>query len=169
MNILKTVFALNKQTPAQTIDSAMVRFALGMLLVGTAYAVSAATFYVDPEVGYYLKKIKSAASLLVFVVVLPQFIKLILMKLKMRGCAGEPEGFVIDVVHKAAEMSFSLTFVFLIAMQVVTEDFLPDMPAGVAIEIIVAVTLGLYCLFFFVFHRDAGDLGDDEFDAGSGV
>ena len=168
MNILKTIFALNKQTAAQTIDSAMVRFAMGMLLVGFAYAISVAMFFVGDELAGSLKILKKTAGLLVFVVVLPQFIKLMLMKLKLRGCEGEPEGFVIDVVHKAAEMAFSLTFVFLIAMQVVTEDFLPNLPAGVAVEMIVAVTLGLYCAFFFYFHRDPDDQGDDQFDAEPG-
>jgi hypothetical protein len=49
-------------------------------------------------------------------------------------------------------------------MQFITESFLPDLPASVVIEMLISITLWLYCLFFFYFHHAPGEMGDDEFD-----
>ena len=79
----------------------------------------------------------------------------------------EPEGFVIEMFDKATGKSFQFTFLFLIALEFVSGNYLTDLPTEFFIKLIISVTLAIFSLSFFFLNRAGGDLeAEDEFTNG---
>ena len=105
--------------------------------------------------------LKLGLGVLAIIVVLPQFVKLIRLMARMRSGQCEPEGFVVDVYKRAAERAFAFTFIFLLFMDFMIGRFWTELPADFVIEVVIAVSLALFSLSFFLFNRDDGEDEDD--------
>jgi len=155
-------------SPAQIIDNFMQRTALGMLLMTIAYTMSTAMYAVAPETAEVLDKLQLGLGLLVLLVVFPAFLRMVKLRRRMRSDCSETDGYIVAMFRKASTLAFSLTFVFLIIMQVVTEKFQTELPAEFFINAVLAFSLGVFSITFFVLiHSDSGDEGEDVFDTES--
>ena len=148
---------------AQFVDRFMTRTATGVLLVSLAYAATTVEYFAPETLAFYLDKLALILGLLAVVIVFPQFVQLIRRRTKLGIGKNEPEGFVIEVYKRAAERAFSLTFIFLLFMDVMTDRGLAGLPAEVVVETIIAFSLAIFSLSFFIFNR-AFDGEDDDFD-----
>lgn len=161
MNKQKTV-----SVPEQ-IDRMMQRIALGVFLVAIAYAISASKFFVNEKTANILDISSQVLGVIIIVLVLPAFLKFVIMKRKNREACSEPEGFVIEMFDKATGKSFQFTFLFLIALEFVSGNYLTNLPTEFFIKLIISVTLAIFSLSFFFLNRAGGDLeAEDEFTNG---
>ncbi len=157
------MFSGNNLSPAQFVDRFMTRTALGIFLVSLAYGASVFERLLEGETVAILDKLGLALGIGAIVIVLPQFISLIKRRKSLELGSGEPEGFVTDVYKRAAERAFALTFVFLLFMDIMTGRTLSGLSAEVAIKIVIAVSLAIFSISFYLFNRvDDEDL--DEFE-----
>ena len=143
---------MNKQKlvsfPEQ-IDRMMQRIALGVFLIAIAYAISASKFFVNEKTADILDISSQVLGVIIIVLVLPAFLKLVNMKRKNREACSEPEGFVTEVFDKATGKSFQFTFLFLIALEFVSGNYLTNLPTEFFIKLIISVTLAIFSLSFF--------------------
>lgn len=154
----------NPLSTAQFVDRFMTRTALGIFLVALAYGASVLERTLPSNAADLFDKIGLALGIAAVVIVLPQFVQLIRRRKALGIGRNEPEGFVTDVYKRAAERAFALTFIFLLAMDVMTRGVLANLSADVAIKAVIAVSLSIFSLSFFLFNRVDED--DDDFEDG---
>jgi len=155
-------------SPAQFIEKFMNRVAVGVFLISLAYASSAMMFVVSEAMALYLDRLSFGFGLLAVAVVFPSVVKMIIAKRRAGAGSHQPDGFVVDAYKRAAERGFALTFVFLLLMDFLTGRFFVDLPAEFAIQIILAISLAIFSLSFFIFTREEGDEEPDNVDMGAG-
>jgi len=146
---------------AEQIDNMMQKVALGTFLVAVAYAIITAKFLVTEETGDVLNIIARILGVLIIVLVLPGFIKFVNLKRKNREACREPEGFVVEMFNKATGKAFQFTFLFLIFFEIISKNFLTDLPGEFFIKVIISVTLAIFSVTFFFLNR-SGDIGESE-------
>ncbi len=87
-----------------------------------------------------------------------------LIKRQKSKCS-EADGYLVEMFKRASAMAFSLTFVFLMILEPVTEKYLAGLPAPFFINATLAFSLGVLSVGFFRLARDDGDdESDDDFD-----
>ncbi len=156
-----------KISVAEQVDSMMQRVALGVFLVSIAYAISAIRFFVSQESVEMLDIASRALGVLIIILVLPGFIKFMILKRNNRQACKEPEGFVVEMFNKATGKAFQFTFLFLVAFEFVNDDFIAGLPSEFVIKLILAVTLAIFSLTFFALSRvDEHPEHEDEFNSG---
>jgi len=146
---------------AEQIDNMMQKVALGTFLVAVAYAIITAKFLVTEETGDVLNIIARILGVLIIVLVLPGFIKFVNLKRKNREACREPEGFVVEMFNKATGKAFQFTFLFLIFFEIISKNFLTDLPGEFFIKVIISLTLAIFSVTFFFLNR-SGDIGESE-------
>jgi hypothetical protein len=150
--------------PAQIIDSFMQRTAMGVFLMALAYTVSAAMFVASPRVAELLDKLQLGLGIVVLLVVFPAFLRIVKLRRRSGSDCEETDSYIVAMFRKASTTAFSLTFVFLVVMQVVTEKLQSDLPASFYVNLILAFTLGVFSIIFFILVRSDSDETDDDFD-----
>jgi hypothetical protein len=159
--------AAEQVQPAQIIDSFMQRTALGGFLMALAYAMSAAMLVTSSDLAEVLDKLQLGLGILVILVVFPAFLRIVKLRRRSGSDCEETDGYIVAMFKKASTNAFSLTFVFLIIMQVVTEKIQTDLPASFFVDIILAFTLGVFSITFFMLVRSDSDETEDDFDTES--
>lgn len=147
---------------AQFVDRFLQRTATGVLLVGFAFAVSAAMYLVTDEVAAHLDKLTLLLGLAAVIAVLPVFIKMMRLRANKECNWSGSDSYLSGVFNKACVLAFEVTFVFLIILQPVTKKFLTDQPTDFFINVILsvsAVVLGV--AFFYRIRKDADEPVDD--------
>lgn len=144
-------------SPAQFVDKFITRTAIGVFLVSLAYAVSVFEQLLAGEGVEILDKVGKALGIAAIVIVLPGFISLIRRRKSLNIGSDEPEGFVTDVYKRAAERAFALTFIFLLFMDVMTGRALSNLSAEVAVKMVIAVSLAIFSVSFYLFNRVSDD------------
>ena len=153
------------KSPAEIADQAMQYIAIGIFLVALAKASSALIFFAGEDMVSLLRYAKTGLGILAVIVVFPQFVRLVRLKMNIPSGCAEPEGFIIDVYKRAAERAFAFTFVFLVFLDYMTGNSWSHLPTEFVADLILAASLAFFSLSFFVFNR-AGDTdeGEDDFD-----
>ncbi len=146
---------------AEHIDKMMQIVALATFLVAVIYAIATAKLLVTEETGDVLDIISKVLGILIFVLVLPGFIKFMNLKRKNLEACREPESFVVEMFNKATGKAFQFTFLFLIFFEILSKNYLADLPGEFFVKVIVSVTLAVFSISFFFLNR-SGDIGDDE-------
>ena len=158
---------MNKQKTvsfAEQADRMMQVVALGVFLVAVAYAISAAEFFVSEDIAGVLNISSQVLGIIIFIIVLPAFLRFMSMKRKNRETCGESEGFVTEIFDKATGKAFQFTFIFLIILEIVSGSYLAHLPGEFFIKLTIAVTLAIFSLTFFFLNRDwGGNEVEDEF------
>ena len=156
-----------KVSVAEQIDRMMQRIALGVFLVAIAYGLSIAEFFVSTQTNEILNNVMRVLGVGIFVLVLPQFLKFLMMRHKYSEACKEPEGFVIEMFDKATGKAFQFTFLFLVPLEFASDGLLSHLPGEFFIKLIIMVTLAIFSLTFFFLNR-AGDAPgpEDEFSNG---
>lgn len=147
---------------AQTIEKFMQRTAMGTFLLAVSYSVGIAEYLVSEEAAATLNLIQKPLGILVILIVAPAVWSLIRIGAfrPKPGCA-EPESFVKDMLARASTLAFSITFVTLLALQVLSEKLFTDQPPAFFIQIALMVSLYVFSVSFFVLSRDTDDDGND--------
>ena len=153
--------------PAQIIDSFMQRTALGVFLMALAYAMSAAMLLTSPKVADLLDKLQLGLGILVLLVVFPAFLQIVKLRRRTGRDCEETDGYIVAMFKKASAKAFSLTFVFMVAMQVVTEKLQTGLSPSFFVNVILAFTLGVFSITFFILVRSDSDEIEDDFDTES--
>ncbi len=149
---------------AERVDKFQKTVAIGLLVLAASYGVEIAQFTVEEGTQEILERVSFWMSILVIIVILPSVLGIGYLKYKYRGACIEQEGFVLEAVKKAAVMSFSLTFAFMVFIDGfllfnddAEMDFFPDMPVKFYLKAIMAFTLTIQSLFFFWYTRDTDE------------
>lgn len=148
-------------SPARVAETMMQRSAIAMGMVTMAYALSVTMQLVDGPVVRYLDWIQMALGLGVLVVVLPTFIKYSRLKTRLKDTCREADSFMANAFNQAARKAFSLTFVFMVVLQMLTRRHFTDLPTDFFINVILTFSLGVFSLTFFFLVRDNHDENDD--------
>ena len=156
-----------KVSVAEQIDRMMQRIALGVFLVAITYGLSVAEFFVSPQTNEILNNVIRVLGVGIIVLVLPQFLKIVMMKHKNREAFKDPEGFVIEMFDKATGKAFQFTFLFLVFLEFASDSLLSHLPGEFFIKLIIMVTLAIFSLTFFFLNR-AGDAPGPEDDFSDG-
>lgn len=152
---------------AEQIDRMHQKIAVGVFLVAIVYAISAAQFLISEETKGILDIISKILGITILFLVLPAFLKLMNMRRKNKGACKEPEGFVIEMFNKASGKAFQFTFLFLVALEIISKNVLANLPGEFLIKLIISVTLAIFSLTFFFLNHD-GDVGETEDDFSNG-
>ena len=151
-----------KVSVAEQIDRMHQRIAMGVFLVAIAYAISAIRFFVSEEVIGVLDIFSKILGITILILVLPAFLKFVNMRRKNRGACKEPEGFVIEMFNQATGKAFQFTFLFLVALEIISKNYLAHLPGEFFIKLIISVTLAIFSLSFFFLNRAGGDEETEE-------
>ena len=152
---------------AEFIDKFLQRVAIGVVLVALAFNLSALAFVVPDAVAFYLNKIELALGILAVIIVLPQFIKMMRCRMRGEAWAEDADSFVANIYRRAAEKGFSLTFVALVVLIFLSDDYLIELPLEFYFQALLAFSLGVFSLTFFWLLWADEEAPADEFDSGS--
>lgn len=156
-----------EESVAQFVDRFLQRSATGVLLVGTAYALSAVMYFVGDEVSGYLSKVTLVLGILAVISVLPVFIKMVRLRSNKQCNWSGSDSYMMGVFNKACVSAFEATFIFLIVLEPLSKKFLTEQPTNFFINVVLAVAASVLGLaFFFRTRRDEAELEDD-LDPGS--
>lgn len=151
-----------KVSVVEQIDRMHQKIAMGVFLVAIAYAISAIRFFVSEEVIGVLDIFSKILGITILILVLPAFLKFVNMRRKNRGACKEPEGFVIEMFNQATGKAFQFTFLFLVALEIISKNYLAHLPGEFFIKLIISVTLAIFSLSFFFLNRAGGDEETEE-------
>lgn len=152
--------------PAAIAETMMHRTAIGVFLVTVSYTLSAAAYLVDGPVAALLDRLEIVLGIAAIVAVLPIFVKYSRLKARRHDACPEADSYMAEMFKRAGTKAFSLTFVFLVVLDVVTKRDLVDYPTAFFINVILAFSLGVFSITFFRFIHSGDDDERDE-DYGS--
>jgi len=156
----------SNESPAQIVDRLLQRTAIGVSLLTISYAMAAAMYVIsDQEIVDLMDRLQLVPSILVLLIVFPVFVKFARLRYRLKSECSEADGYLVEMFRRASAMAFSLTFVFLMILEPVTEKYLVGLPAPFFINATLAFSLGVLSVGFFRLARDDGDdESDDDFD-----
>jgi len=155
------------KTPAQIADNLIQKTAAGLFLLAASYALSAAIIVSSEESGSYLENVKLALRLIVLVIVFPAFFSFIRMRISRKEYCQESEGYIAEMFKQACVYGFSFTFISLLILKFLVPLYGNDLPADFFINIIMALSLGVFSITFYLLIRDDDDdLVEDDFEGG---
>lgn len=139
--------------------------ALAVLAVGVMYGVQAVEHLVGPVAAERLDVAVMGLAVAIVGLLVPVFVW------KARHLpAGEwhlyrgEGGYVAELLSRAHIASWGVTFVFLVALDLILER-LPELPAGFFIQVVVAVMSTSFAITFLVLDREPGRSGKSVPDA----
>lgn len=161
----------SKESPAQIVERLLQRTAIGVSLLTISYAMAAAMYVVsDQEIVALMDRLQLIPSILVLLIVFPAFVKFARLKYRRESECPEADGYLVEMFKRASAMAFSLTFVFLIILELVMEKYLTDLPTPFFSNTTLAFSLGVLSIAFFRLMRGEGDgESDDNFDTEPGA
>ena len=153
----------SNEFPAQIVDRLLQRTAIGVSLLTISYAMAAAMYVIsDQEIVGLMDRLQLVPSILVLLIVFPAFVKFAKLRYRRKNECSEADGYLVEIFRRASAMAFSLTFIFLMILEPVTEKYLTGLPAPFFISATLAFSLGVLSVGFFRLARD--DESDDDFD-----
>ena len=147
----------NPVSQAEIIDKITQRGALAALVLALVTASSAATYLVSPETGWYLEITERVLAVLVVLIILagaPLMIRKIRLRRKNPGMA--PESFITDVARQAMTVSWSLTFLTLVFLDLADGRYVADLPSLFIMDLAKTIMLGAFAVSFFILNRSSG-------------
>ena len=154
------------ESPAQIVERLLQRTAIGVSLLTISYAMAAAMYVInDQGIVDFMDRLQLVPSILVLLIVFPAFVRFARLRYRQKRECAEADGYLVEMFKRASAMAFSLTFIFLIILELVTEKYLTDLPTPFFINATLAFSLGVLSVGFFRLARDDGDdESDDDFD-----
>lgn len=151
-----------EESVAQFVDRFLQRSATGVLLVGAAYALSAAMYFANDEISGYLNNVTLALGILAVISVLPVVVKMVRLRRNKQCDWSGSDSYMMGVFNKACVSAFEATFIFLIVLEPVTKKFLTEQPTNFFINVVLALAASVLGLGFFLrTRRDEAALKDD--------
>jgi hypothetical protein len=137
------------------------RTALGVLIVSFAFVFDIAATYAEEGRQTFFDIVSYALSGLVILIILPIFLSYVR---HFRGEGDLVDSFVLQSFRTGCVRAFEVTFVSLIFLDLVISKFYPKILAQVVVEGVLALSLSVMSLTFFILNLKDGrnDLGDDD-------
>lgn len=150
-------------THAMFAEKLLHRTSLGVFLVSIAYVFDIAATYADGTIETVLDVVSYALGILVILIILPVFLTYVR---HFRRAKNPIDSFVLDIYRTACVRAFEVTFMSLIFLDLVISKFFPDFPAAITVEGVLALSLGVMSVTFFVLNKRSGadDSDEDEWD-----
>ena len=166
MNDRKETPTGSNESPAQIVDRLLQRTAIGVSLLTISYAMAAAMYVIsDQEIVDLMDRLQLVPSILVLLIVFPAFVKFARLRHRRKSECTEADGYLVEMFRRASAMAFSLTFIFLMILELATDKYLTGLPAPFFINATLAFSLGVLSVGFFRLARgDGDDESDDDFD-----
>ncbi len=166
MNERKEKPTASKESPAQIVDTLLQRTAIGLFLLAIGYTMSATMYVVsDQEIVDLMDRLQLVPSILVLLIVFPAFVRFARLRYRHKNECSEADGYLVEMFKRASAMAFSLTFIFLMTLELVTEKYLAGLAAPFFINATLAFSLGVLSVGFFRLVRgDVDDDSNDDFD-----
>ena len=149
------------ESPAVIIDRFFQRIAIGVTLLGLSYALSAASYIVSEDIASYIGPLKTLLSIMVLVVVFPAFWTFMKLDKKIRSLCYEPDSFIVEMFKNACVRAFSITFVTLIILELLSEVHFPELAPSFFLNIALWISLDVFALTFFMSTLASDDDEDD--------
>ncbi|GHF24342.1 hypothetical protein GCM10017044_18710 [Kordiimonas sediminis] len=142
----------------------LTRTAIGVFIVALSYGLGIGQHFADAATTAYLSTAKTVLSVLVLLLLLPSFLRLLWLRYNHRAEFNSTESYIAAVAKNAGMMTFSLTFVFLIALEAASQSYLPqlqlDMPPSLYLKAVLCFSLLVFSLTFFIEARKANSEDD---------
>ncbi|WP_262694266.1 hypothetical protein [Kordiimonas aquimaris] len=145
------------ESHAQLYDKFLNRIALGLLIVAFSLGVDCMRYFVELEVGEALRYVRRGMTVLLFIVVLPTFIKVMMLRFKNRTACQEPESFIVDIYKNASVHGFTATMLMLLTAQVIVGPDVGVLPTEFFIKVILGGGFLAVAISFFVQQRGSDD------------
>lgn len=152
-------------TTAQIVDTFMQRTAVGLVLIASKFAVTAAAHFLPVTAEDFVDITAVLLSIAAVFVVLPSFGRYVAARQKDKSCFANVESYLAEMFKEAGMRAFSATFVLLIGLQIFTDLAQPGLPVVFYLDLIVAVMTGSAAISYFLLIRDdteEEDLPEDE-------
>lgn len=146
-------------SPIDFFETFLTRTAYALLVVSVGYFSEVLEPYVSGTATVVIKVVQLGVVAILAVTILPLFITWVR---KCKGKGGEFEGFVAEAFRKACAKAFEITFLFLIALEILTQSVLADLPAKTVIDLTLGVSLATGGITFWLLNRQ---MDDDEGEA----
>ena len=140
--------------PAQLADKLLNRTALGVAIVCSAYVLSVIEYFLNGLALTLAGYLQLGLTALVLIVLFPTFYNFIKMRTSNKQACSEVEGFLSNAFNRAAATSFRWTFIFLLVVEMTIKRSSLDFPTPFYIEVILAFTLGIFALTFYLLIRE---------------
>lgn len=154
---------------AEFIDHFLRRSALGMLLLALAYGAATLALLVGPVLAVWLGYVQLGLSLAILAVVLPVFLRFVRRRASKASGCGEADSYLVAQFQRASAWAFSASFIGLVVLEVVVRKWYPALPAGLALNAILCLSLAVMSLAFLLLDRqnDAEEEPEDDIEDGA--
>lgn len=140
-------------------EKLLQRTALGVFLVSIAYVFDIAGTYAVGTFETVLDVVSYALSIAVVLLILPIFLEYLR---KFRRVKDPVDSFVIESYRTACNRAFEATFITMIFLDLAVSKFFPDIPAAIVVEGVLALSLAVMSITFFILNRRSDD--DEDWD-----
>lgn len=138
------------QSPAEIVEKLFLRTGVGTALLAISFTIAAVRPFVAERLDLWLDRSQMGLSIAVLVIVGPAFARFFILRMRNRDACQDAEGFITDAYLRAAGMSFSLGFVFLLGAGVAADKWLSTLPAAFFIDVAMAFMLGVFSIAFIL-------------------
>lgn len=146
----------------QFVDRFLSRTAMGVATMATTYALGAALFFLDGELATWVDRLQGALAILAVIIVLPTFLRFVVMRRKGQCREVESGGFISEVFQKACARGFTATFVAMMLMEPLSKKITMTLPPSFYLSVALAISLGVFGVSFFSLTRVDDELDNEE-------
>lgn len=157
------MFDKKDEPVAQFVDRFIVRMMVCVSLMAVSYSCAAGLHFVADTIQGYLDTARTATGLLAAALILPLFIKLFWLRKKYPAAFSCEMGFMENIMARAGEKAFALTFVFLVLVEPIALNMLHDLPPAFFLQTAITFSLAVFAISFHIYNR-AADMEDDAFE-----
>lgn len=149
----------NTESHAQLYDRFLNRVAIGLFIVAISLGVDCLRYVLEFEAHETLRYVRRGMTILLFIAVLPTFLKVMRLRFKNRAACREPESFIVDIYKNACVHGFTVAMLMLLGAQVIVGPNTNVLPTEFFIKAILGAGFLAVAISFFVQQR--GSDGDD--------
>jgi hypothetical protein len=161
----KIMFFKKDEPIAQFADRFLKWVAFAVTLMSVSYGAAAISNFLEGDAFTIADTTRNIFGLTAAALILPQFINLIRLRLRMKSeCKSEPEGFIAEAYSKSAVGAFAAGFVSLVAMEPFAAKVFSDLPPAFFIQAALSLMMAVLGVSFFIQYHGSGDDLDDEFE-----
>lgn len=151
-----------KESAAQFYDRFLGRTTFGLFLLAFALVIDCIGYFVEPGTQDLLRYGRRALSVIIVLAIGPVVLKLLWMRWKDKSSCREPESFVVEIYKKASMHGFTFIALTLVALQGYLGTVESPLPAQFFIKAILAATLMVTSISFYLQMRVEEE--DDDFE-----
>ncbi len=155
---------MTSKNTAEVIETSLKRTALGLSLLTLSFGMSLLAYFSDGEVVDNIKIAQKVISFFVIVIVLPAFYNMMKIRMGNKAQCNDIDNYIAETFRYAGVFAFSITFVALIALEIINRNIGQELPTIVYLQSAKFITIGSFTSYFYLkLHRDKFDEAEDDF------